>query len=470
MALSPEDARRLADLTARFRHLTSDESDEWHQLRMAAIPRAIKPYYSLASPSAVPLYDGPLIFAVDDGGSPDQVGGAVSLELTPRPQVLFRGSPPRLLHIKQLLDGVPSPELPAISVVPEPPQTVPEGSTSSWLGPVGGCVVGKPTAVRTVIFHLVNFMHLHGSVIADDTDTWTGRVIARAGPWIVTIDGRSDLSELEKDVRSTGGYAVTHTCRLERRDGRAFSFARCQQLLTCLTWCLWFCRASAPAVILPVGFDGDHRPRWARWASPHTDPFPDSHWQWFDQAYGSEQLSMLLPLFFETWSDPVWQTSLQLAIRYYADAAAMGTLQRKIVLAQVALETLAFAHLVKSSQQLKPNQFSPPVSQHIRHFLCDFDIPTTIPRTFYGLRRLKANSPWDGPAAIAWLRNDIVHAARHRVPGRRWRLLIQGMNLALWYLELGILAAVRYDGQYRNRIAGHPDVGAVEPVPWAAHR
>jgi hypothetical protein len=26
---------------------------------------------------------------------------------------------------------------------------------------------------------------------------------------------------------------------------------------------------------------------------------------------------------------------------------------------------------------------------------------------------------------------------------------------------------VRYDGRYRNRIAGHPEVGAVEPVPWA---
>jgi hypothetical protein len=154
-------------------------------------------------------------------------------------------------------------------------------------------------------------------------------------------------------------------------------------------------------------------------------------------------------------------------MRYYADAAVMGTLPRNIVLAQVALEALAFAHLVKSWQQLQPDQFKSPVSQHIRHFLRDFGNPTTIPSTFYGLRRLRANSPWDGPAAIAWLRNDIVHAARHRVPGRRWKLLNQGLLLALWYLELGVLAVVHYDGSYRNRIAGHREVGAVEPVPWA---
>jgi hypothetical protein len=39
--------------------------------------------------------------------------------------------------------------------------------------------------------------------------------------------------------------------------------------------------------------------------------------------------------------------------------------------------------------------------------------------------------------------------------------------LAQWYLELGVLAVVHYDGSYRNRITGHPEVGAVEPVPWA---
>ena len=72
--------------------------------------------------------------------------------------VLFPGAPPRLLQVQQLLDGMPQPELPALPMVlPDPPQTMPEGSTSSWPGPVGGCVVGKSAAVRTVTFHLDNF-------------------------------------------------------------------------------------------------------------------------------------------------------------------------------------------------------------------------------------------------------------------------------------------------------------------------
>jgi hypothetical protein len=57
---------------------------------------------------------------------------------------------------------------------------------------------------------------------------------------------------------------------------------------------------------------------------------------------------MLLPLFFERWSDPAWQIPLVRAIRYYTDAS-VGTLQRKIVLVQIALELLAFTHLVTST-------------------------------------------------------------------------------------------------------------------------
>ena len=169
--------------------------------------------------------------------------------------------------------------------------------------------------------------------------------------------------------------------------------------------------AGRPVSTRAVGFDSNGRATWSRWAAPHTDPLPDHHRQWFDKAYGAEQLSKLLPLFLERYSDPLWQRSLQLAIRYYADAAVMGTLQRTVILAQVGLESLAFAHLVRSSRQLQPNQFTPPVSQHVRRFLRDVGIPTTIPRTFYGLRHVRANTPWHGPAAVAWLRNRAGRAA-----------------------------------------------------------
>ena len=98
----------------------------------------------------------------------------------------------------------------------------------------------------------------------------------------------------------------------------------------------------------------------------------------------------------------------------------------------------------------------------------DVGISTTIPRTFYGLRRVRANTPWYGPAAVAWLRNDIVHVAHQTGPWASLKVWEQGWQLALWYLELAVLAVVGYEGCYRNRLSDEIDTGAVEPVPWAA--
>lgn len=324
---SPDDIHRLAaEMEAQRTTLSPAEAAKRRAARQAAIPRAIDPYYSLATPSAIFLYTGPLLFPSRHGGTEDQADCTVSLRLSPRPHVAVNGPARRLRDIQDLLDGVPTPQLPPMPALPPPPEGPIGGADSSWLPPLRGYIAGTAAAAKTVTFHLVNFTEMHGTPISDGINTWPGRVVVNVGPWIVTIDGRCGLREILATTNGRGGCAVTHTCRLERRDGRVFAFARCQHLLTCLTWCLWFCRSAAPAVIVPVGFDKNGRARWSRWAAPHTDPLPDTHWQWFDQLHGAEQLSMLLPLFFETWSDPAWQWWLQRTIRYYAEASVMGTL------------------------------------------------------------------------------------------------------------------------------------------------
>ena len=334
VTLSLDEQKRLAELSEHRDPLTTDEADEWHRLRMAAIPKTIEPYYSLAESAAIPLYAGPLLYPPHQEKAAEQVDGTVSLQLAPVPQILMRGAVSRQLQLHDLFEGVRIPQLPPMATVPNAPEALSETGNASWLGPVGGYVVGKAAAVRRVTFHLANFMPMVGAIITDGENAWPGRVMVNVDPWVITIDAGSNLEEVLAAVGERGGYAVTHTCSLERHDRRPFAFARCQELLTCLTWCLWFCRAAAPSVLVPVGFDSNDRATWSRWAAPHTDPLPDHHWQWFDKAYGVEQLSKLLPLFLERYSDPLWQRSLQLAIRYYADAAVMGTLQRNVILAR----------------------------------------------------------------------------------------------------------------------------------------
>jgi hypothetical protein len=468
VTLSPDEEKRLAELSGRHDRLTADEAGEWHRLRMAAIPKAIKPYYSLADPSAIPLYAGPLLSPPRQGKAAEQVDGTVSLRLAPSPRLLTRATHNRQFDLNDLVEGMRPLQLPPILTVPNAPEALSETGNVSWPGPVKGFIVGNAAAVPRVTFHLANFTPIIGAIITDGVNAWTGRVTVNAGPWVVTIDARPDLDEVLAAAGERGGNAITHTCSLERRDMRPFAYARCQELLTCLTWCLWFCRASAPSVLVPVGFDSNDRAMWSLWAAPHTDPLPDGHGRWFDTVYGAKQLAELFPLFWQRYNDPVWQQSLKLAVRYYAGAAMPGTLQRSVILAQVGLEALAYAHLVGATQKMQQKDFKkPPISKHIRRFLNDFDIPITIPRTFYGLRSVRASKPWDGPTAVAWLRNDIVHGDNHTVHAGRWRTWYQGWQLAVRYLELAVLAVVEYSGCYRNRLSDQVHAGAVEPVPWA---
>ena len=397
-----------------------------------ASPRTVEPFYSLAEPTAIPLYSGPLVYPSHQGMPAEQVDGSVLLRLERPLQVVMHSELSRLVDFNDLFERTRAPQLPLMEVAPEAPADFLATGDASWPGPIGGSVAGKAVAVRRVTFHLANFMQMAGSFITDNGERiWSGRVVLNVQPWVITIDALPDLKEILETAGKRGGYAVTHTCSLERRDGRAFSFARCQELLTCLTWCLWFCRAARPAVLLPVGFDSNGCATWARWAAPRIDPLPYNHWQWFDEAYGAEQLSELLPLFLQKYSDPLWRRRLVLAIEAYADAAT-GTLQRGVLLAQVGLEALAFAHLVTSTGQLTSKQFKqPPVSDRIRVFLTDFGITRTIPRTHYALRRIRANSPWDGPAAVAWLRNDIVHGPPTSGPCRSLESRLPGMAVGI---------------------------------------
>lgn len=439
--------------------------------RGVPISETIQPYYSFANSAGVPLYAGPLIYLPRRGSAAEQGDGTVSLWLAPAPRVLMRGTDKRAVRdVNDLLEGMESPQLPQMSAVPSAPEGLSETGSSAWLGPVGGYVVGKTAAARRVTFHLANFLPVVGWHITDGLNTWLGRITIGAGPWEITIDSRPDLAEVLSAAGERGGNAITHTCSLERRDGRSFAYARAQEVMTCLTWCLWFCRAAAPSVLVPVGFDSDGRALWSRWAAPHTDPLPDSHRQWFDTARGAEQLSELFPLFWQRYNDPVWRQSLQLAVRYYSGAVTPETLQRSVILAQVGLEALAYTHLVEATQKLKRKHFKHPISNHIRQLLIDFKIPRSIPRNSYGLKDVRASKPWDGPAAVAWLRNDIVHGPNHKVHADRWRTWYQGWQLAVWYLELAVLAVVGYEGSYRNRFSDELLPGAVEPVPWTIKR
>lgn len=134
---------------------------------MAAFPRAIEPFYSLADPTAIPLYAGPLIYPSYQRISADQVDGSVWLQMEPPLQVHIRS--PISLHsgIDELFGGMRAPQLPPMATVPGAPAALSGAGDASWLGPAEGLIAGKAIAVRRVTFHFANFKPMAGAYITD---------------------------------------------------------------------------------------------------------------------------------------------------------------------------------------------------------------------------------------------------------------------------------------------------------------
>ncbi len=102
----------------------------------------------------------------------------------------------------------------------------------------------------------------------------------------------------------------------------------------------------------------------------------------------------------------------------------------------------------------------------LRELLNDAGIPTAIPAELKALRQVLDEPGLDGPRALTWLRNRLVHPKDAAEPYRIENAVQHGWLLSMQYLDLLALRRVRYNGHYLRRVSGgfaHDS----QPVPWA---
>jgi hypothetical protein len=98
------------------------------------------------------------------------------------------------------------------------------------------------------------------------------------------------------------------------------------------------------------------------------------------------------------------------------------------------------------------------------------NVPTELPARLKALKTFAGGgTDVDGPAAIARVRNRIVHPPKKR--DGHWpsgEQVIQAWQLALEYAELVVLRVVGYDGNFGTRVyEGGRWEGDTQRVPWA---
>jgi hypothetical protein len=324
--------------------------------------------------------------------------------------------------------------------------------------------LGQGADLGRLVFNVINFFALdRGSRVETETGT-TLQQSLRLGGWLLTIQNAPEISAVISKLNDSGGYAFTHVCNLERDDGAAFSWSEADEVLDFMFIFFSFCRGALTAPALPVGFDANGKAVFARWGNHVVDSWR-SRFSWFPR-HDPQLLQVLATVLFDRWSQPFWKHVLRRGVRMYVSANWADPLDTAIVTAQMGLELPAWSVLVEDQGWLVERDGRLHAPGKLRLLLKWADIPTGIPAELESLINHAKAKDWDGPAAVAGVRNELVH------PKRAEGLLSSAVLRDAWllavrYLELSLLKVAGYEGDYVDRITTR-FYGHAERVPWSA--
>ena len=440
-------------------------------------PQAIEPFYATARPNQpIALFRG----RVDLVGiaSTEQHRGGIVLDWLPSPtlRTWVRGGASELAT--QAVVGSDD-----VTITPRMVrQTVPRQSKTTSGGPQSvemsfetgshllnyECGDGAAPLSHGLL-HLANFPRLHGRPVGwPDRSVDPGRLLFDGGGWTIVLDPVHNVADLERELKKGGGFALTHTAKVQRTSGATFTSAELRELTDAFTFFCWLCIEARCGPMLPVGFDGQGQARWAWWNPTRTESFNAAR-TWLDTVHAGEA-EMFFPTFMARFGDPYWQQVLTHAIAYLVEAGRPDTVERAIIMAQVLLEAASYSWLVEERTLLTHDDFEDrrrTAAGNIRAMLLDMKVPVAIPKNLPALAmtRSKKGTPVDGPQALVLKRNEIIHR-RRPAPVSTYGPLIDAWRLGAWYSELVVLRLCGFTGLYRSRLNDNVWTGVVDPVPW----
>lgn len=455
---------------------TASATDDWVQLKPYVWPRTFE--------QPVVLYHGRLRMCFSEDTL--EGIGQVILEWRHRPALRYRFASgealARSLWFANKADKVVRLEpLDSGSRVLPPPNVSPIDASELLPDASYHCEGSLPrqelgnvdVSIKRLLFHLVNFTDLPlPEVIEDATKQYSGRLVLEGGGWRVIIERPSEDDAHFGELKRLGGYSFTHVAELRRVDDKAFVLQDAEEIEDTLFHLLGFIRGALVGVALPVAYMEGDEPEWVAWRTSLAAP-------WTNRLNWSEPtlLHEVSPLF-EGWlrkcEDPFWRDVLRRAVRHCLEANTPDPVDSAIVVSHSVLELLAWAVLVVEERWLDPKDGRLASAGNIRLLLRWAGIDGSIDPRLGALEALaKRENCVDGPDALVYVRNQIVHPPRKLPKGEPSRPgseeMIDAWRLAMEYAELALLRILGHQGHYGSRF--HTEgrwAGQIERVPWAA--
>ncbi len=433
------------------------------------VPDQVRPYLTLTEPNqTVRLVEGPLgVMGPTGSGTLD---ADLVFRWLPRPGVVFDGlSTARGLDFASgdwsLVAAGGEPVIDGRMLVTR----VSEGPGSTRVGgTLNGSVAVGSTEFDLLRFCLVNFPSYNGHAARSQSrqEVQGGRMRLDSADARCRVDAIPEASKLLA-ANAEGGFVVSHVGEWIPDKG-LIGADEAVDVVGLLGFWFGFLRGAWTGPVFAQGLR-DGEVVWQLLGNPKLS----------ESRYVTTWLPETRPLdvsdafrgFAQRWNDPSWRGPLKTAISWLIQANAPGTiLESKIVLAQVALELLAWVHVVETEKLHSVSDFDPmSAAGKIRTLLSSLRIPLEIPNYLTDLPAVCAGEVLDGPCAITRVRNGLVHAThkkRAMVNSLTGTQRLECSQLAQQYVELAVLRLCNHQGYYAARgykgWKGDDEI----PVPW----
>jgi hypothetical protein len=284
------------------------------------------------------------------------------------------------------------------------------------------------------------------------------------------MDPPIELNSRFEAAKDRPVHLMTHVARLRRADDGTFGFHEGAEALSAWQTALSFALGRWVAPALAVGFRDGERvcEQWRPWRCFHPAT-PQAWWS----PLRSQDLTEFAQLFVEAWFDPASHDRVRHYAMHIIEGNTVGTLEARVMLLGAGLEYLSWVrHVIDGGRKPKDHKDLPAVDK-LRELLVAASIPPEEPAELAALGRLIAEKSGeqhpleDGPAAITWVRNRLVHPKDAAEPYRIEQLLLDIWSLQLQYADLLLLHEVGYTSQFRKRFPPGRWGGETFQVPWS---
>lgn len=325
--------------------------------------------------------------------------------------------------------------------------------------------------LKEVRFILTNFHDYIGYAVRPNVNKLsakTRRWILNSDKYEITIDLAEGYKTMIEETKKNSGFGQTHVGIIRNTEAGSLNRRDFETLNTILFYYFGFARGFWVGPALP--YIESENERYVVYG-PFRITAYQSAGSWFPNNKPIEYGNTFRE-FYRLLQDSEWEEGIRHTIEWYVDANTADTLESSIAKAQVALELLAWLILVdrrnvKSSRQYKKDD----AATNLCDLLNLFGISTDFPSHLVTLKNLTTSwGATNGVEAFVKVRNQIIHSTKN---GRSqlFTLGAQGKleakQLGLQYIELCLLAVMKYKGTYEDRTNLDHCNGQDQKVPWA---